>query len=134
MTTRVWIVVVAILALALAGAGAALWKQIKANGEKQATIDTLSAGLKAEKDARRASDEAVKLRDDGLAKARQENSRYQTRLRALEAKDAEVSDWYNRPLPRSVIVFLCDRTHSDSDTCLSLRDSAPGPPAPEVGR
>jgi type II secretory pathway pseudopilin PulG len=134
MTTKILIAALAILALALAGAGAGLWKQIRLNGEQKVRIDTLGATVKAQETARKASDAALQTRDQDLARARQENDRYKARLRALEAKDAAVADWYNRPLPRSIIVFMCERTHSDSETCLSIRDSAPGPPAPEMGR
>ncbi len=123
----------AILAIVIAGMGYALYRQIQINGEQNAQIQVQAESLKEAEKSRIAAEAAVKARDASLAATRTEINRYRSKLKALEAVNAELAAWSNTPLPAAIHGIMCELT-GRGESCMPTPNPDAKPPVAGMER
>jgi len=123
----------AILAVVIAGMGWFLYQKIKQVGELEATIAVQQKAIEESEKLRRDAETAIATRDASIAATRTEINRYRSKLKALEAVNAELAAWSNTPLPAAVIRLLCELTNSHSLTCMPTTDPDAKPTTTGMG-
>ena len=104
--------------LLLIVAGMALDRQIKLNGEQRAVLAIQEETIKADKKARDDAATAIRERDKAILANAKEISNYRSKVKELEDKYAEISNWSKQPIPAAVSKLLCQITNSNHPACV----------------
>ena len=104
--------------LLLIVAGMALDRQIKLNGEQRAILAVQEETIKAAQKARDDATTAIRERDNAILANSKEISNYRSKVKELEDKYAEISNWSKQPIPDPVINLLCQLTSSNHPACV----------------
>ena len=104
--------------LVLLAVGIALDKQIQVNGEQRAVLAVQEETIKAAQKARDDATTAIRERDNAILANSKEISNYRSKVKELEDKYAEISNWSKQPIPDPVINLLCQLTSSNHPACV----------------
>lgn len=123
----------AIVAVVIAGMGWFLYQKIKQVGELETTIAVQQKAIEESEKLRRDAETAIATRDAKIAATRTEINRYRSKLKALEAVNAELAAWSNTPLPAAIHGILCELTGRGS-ACVPATNPDAKPPVAGMER